>query len=73
LYQPDEEKARALENEPIGRFSKLLIEQGIAPADALEGIDREVDEEIEAAIEAALAAPEPAPEDTLEDLFVEQA
>jgi len=71
LYQPDEEKRQAVANEPIGRFSRHLIEHGLVGADVLAGIDREVDEEIESAIEAALAAPEPAPEDALEDLFVE--
>jgi len=71
LYQPDEEKRQAMANEPIGRFSRRVIEDGGVGADVLKGIDREVDEEIEAAIEAALAAPEPAPEDALEDLFVE--
>jgi len=73
LYQPAEEKARALENEPIRRFSRHLIEQGIAGAEAMERIDLEVDQEIESAIEAAVTAPEPAPEDALEDLFVERA
>jgi len=71
LYQPEEERRQAMANEPIGRFSRRLMEEGAVGADVLAGIDREVDEEIEAAIEAALAAPEPAPEDALEDLFVE--
>ena len=71
LYQPEDEKRQAMANEPIGRFSRRLTEDGGIAADVLAGIDREVDEEIEAAIEDALAAPEPKPEDALEDLFVE--
>ncbi|MFH1918347.1 MAG: thiamine pyrophosphate-dependent dehydrogenase E1 component subunit alpha [Planctomycetota bacterium] len=69
LYQPEEEKQKALEAEPIGRFSKYLLDQGMADHESLGRIDREVEEEIEAAVEAAMAAPEPRPEDTLEDLF----
>ena len=71
LYQPEEEKKRALENEPIGRFARYLQERGFADQTALDRIGVEVDREIEAAVDAAMAAPEPEPEDALQDLFVE--
>ena len=71
LYQPKDEKQKALENEPIGRFSKYLLNKAIADQAGLDRIEQAVDEEIEAAVEAAMAAPEPKPEDTLEDLFVD--
>ena len=71
LYQPKEEKQRALENEPIGRFSKHLLSLGVANQGELNQIDQEIDLEIESAVGAAMAAPEPNPEDTLLDLFVE--
>ena len=71
LYQAEEEKKEALENEPIVRFTKGLIDQGIADQQRLDRIIEDVDQEIEAAVEAAMAAPEPKPEDTLQDLFVE--
>ena len=71
LYQPKEEKQEALENEPIGRFSKYLLSQGVTDKDGLDRIGQEVDAEIEAAVEAAMAAPEPKPEDTLQELFVD--
>jgi len=70
LYQPEEEKQKALEEEPIGRFSMYLLKQRIADQESLDRIHRDVDDEIDAAVEAAMAAPEPKPEDTLEDLFV---
>lgn len=70
-YQPEEERKRALEKEPIGRFAAFLVEQQITAADALEKIASEIDAEIEQAVEAAMNAPEPNPEDALEDLFVE--
>ncbi len=71
LYQPEEEKKKSLANEPIGRFAKHLLAQGLADQPGLDRIGKEVDEEIESAVRAAMAAPEPKPEDTLQDLFVE--
>ena len=71
LYQPEEEKKRAMENEPIGRFAKYLLAQQLADQPCLDRIVEEVDQEIEAAVEAAMTAPHPEPEDTLQDLFVE--
>lgn len=70
-YQPKEERAEALANEPIGRFRTWLLEQGKADAAALDRIGVELDEEIECAVKAALAAPDPKPEDALADLFVD--
>ncbi len=71
LYQPEEERKEALENEPIGRFAKFLLDRKLADQPCLDRITGEVDEEIEAALKAAMSAPEPKPEDTLEGLFVE--
>ena len=70
LYQPAEERQQALANEPIGRFAKVLLGQGVGQAE-LDAIVQEVDARIEAAVQAALAAPHPRPQDALEDLFVE--
>ena len=71
LYQSDEEKKKALENEPIGRFTKELLAKNVVDQERLDAIIEDVDQEIESAVEAAMAAPEPNPEDTLLDLFVE--
>jgi pyruvate dehydrogenase E1 component alpha subunit len=70
-YQPDEERKKALENEPIRRFADHLLSQGVAPAAALESIQQDVSAEIERAVESAKAAPDPKPEQALDDLFVE--
>ena len=32
IYQPEEERKQALENEPIGRFAKYLLAKGVADA-----------------------------------------
>jgi len=71
-YQSGDEKERALQNEPIGRFEQYLLAEGIADQTALDNVQAQVDEEIAAAVASAMAAPEPEPTDALEDLFVEE-
>ena len=70
LYQPAEERKAALENEPIARFEKYLLDNQVADKPSLEQIGEEIEQEIEGAVEKALAAPFPKPEDTLEEMFV---
>ncbi len=71
LYQPEEERKKALADEPIGRFAMFLLDGKFADQPCLDRIKSEVDEEIEAAVKDAMSAQEPKPEDALEDLFVE--
>ena len=71
LYQPAEEKKKAKQNDPIGRFEQYLGAEKVATEDALQKIAEQVDLEIEKAVEQAMAAPEPDPEDALRDVFVE--
>ena len=70
LYQPAEEKQRALQQEPIGRFAAHLRENAVAKEPELARIREEVKAEIEAAVRQAMADPAPRPEATLEDMFV---
>ena len=70
LYQPEEERKRALANEPIGRFARRLLADGTADQKALDAARESVKAEVEAAVRSAMSAPEPKPEDTLEDMFV---
>lgn len=69
-YQPEEERKRALEREPVRRFGERLVKEGVAGEERLAAIRAEVDEEIEAAVRSAMAAPDPKPEMALEDVFV---
>ncbi|MBN1437249.1 MAG: thiamine pyrophosphate-dependent dehydrogenase E1 component subunit alpha [Sedimentisphaerales bacterium] len=71
LYQPKDEKQRAKENEPIGRFRKYLVGNDLTSADVLDKIDAEIEEEIEKVVVQAQKAADPKPEDALEDMFVE--
>ncbi len=69
-YQPEEEKKQAKANEPIGRFAKRLLAEGVCDQARLDALRDEVKAEVERSVQKAIAAPEPRPEDALEDLFV---
>ncbi|MBN2211916.1 MAG: thiamine pyrophosphate-dependent dehydrogenase E1 component subunit alpha [Sedimentisphaerales bacterium] len=71
LYQPEDERKKALASEPIGRFEKYLFQGRFSTQQRLDNISKAVDTEIEDAVTAAMSAPEPNPEDALKDLFVE--
>jgi pyruvate dehydrogenase E1 component alpha subunit len=70
LYQPEEERKKAAANEPIGRFAKHLLEDGIADQAALDAVVEDVKAEVQAAVEQAMTDPLPRPEDALEDVFI---
>jgi TPP-dependent pyruvate/acetoin dehydrogenase alpha subunit len=70
LYQPEEEKKRALANEPIGQFTKKLLSDKVCDQARLDALKEDVTAEVEQAVQRAMAAPEPKPEDALEDMFV---
>jgi TPP-dependent pyruvate/acetoin dehydrogenase alpha subunit len=70
LYQPEEERKRALALEPIGRFAKRLLSDGVADQAKLDALRAEAKAQVEEAVRKAKADPEPLPEDALEDLFV---
>jgi pyruvate dehydrogenase E1 component alpha subunit len=72
LYQPEEEKINALENEPIKRFEQYILERKDINKLDLETIQSDVDNEIEIAVKTAQLMPDPKPEDALEDIFVEK-
>lgn len=69
-YQPDEEREKAMDKEPIGRFEKKLLAEGVLTREDLDEIEEEVVAQVERAAETAMEAPDPAPEDALEGLFV---
>jgi len=69
-YQPEEERKKAVENEPIRRFASYLVSQGVASEAQLESLRQENEAEIEQAVKSAMAAPAPAPEDALKGLYV---
>jgi 2-oxoisovalerate dehydrogenase E1 component len=62
LYRPRSEREEEAKRDPVVRFARFLVDEGIVGEEELEALRREVDEEIEAAAERALAEPQPDPE-----------
>ena len=71
LYQPKEERQRAKDNEPIGRFRAYLLAHAITDDAGFAAIDAQIEQEIETVVEQAQKAPDPKPQDALDDMFVE--
>lgn len=72
LYQPEEEKRKAMENEPIKRFEQYLFNRKDIDKSDLESIQSDIDNEIEVAVKTSQLMPDPKAEDTFEDVFVEK-
>ena len=58
-YRPSAERQLDADRDPLIRFPKRLLEQGIATQAELDQIGREVEEEVQVAAEVALASPQP--------------
>src|SRR3954453_12357430 len=61
-YRPPAERQADAEKDPLNRFPKYLLSEGIATQEELDKIVRQVDAEVTAAAESALASPQPGPE-----------
>jgi len=59
LYRPASERQADAERDPITRFPRTLLEQGLATEAEIEAIRAEVEEEVRIATDTALAAPQP--------------
>jgi 2-oxoisovalerate dehydrogenase E1 component len=59
-YRPPAERKADAERDPINRFPKYLLEQGIASQPELDQIVKQVAEEVQVASDVALASPQPA-------------
>ncbi len=58
-YRPAAERQSDAERDPLLRFPKHLLAQGMATQAELDAIAREVEEEVQVASEVALASPQP--------------
>src|SRR5688500_18755282 len=58
-YRPPAERQADAEKDPLNRFPKYLVEQGIATQAELDLIAQQVAEEVQVATDVALAAPQP--------------
>jgi 2-oxoisovalerate dehydrogenase E1 component len=61
LYRPESERKKDAERDPIARFQKFLIAEGILDLPAVQKLQREVDAVVQAAADAALEAAFPSP------------
>ena len=59
-YRPASERQLDAERDPVVRFPKHLLAQGVASQAELDLIARQVEEEVQVATEVALASPQPA-------------
>ncbi|MEP6745146.1 MAG: dehydrogenase E1 component subunit alpha/beta, partial [Gemmatimonadota bacterium] len=59
-YRPTTEREVEAKKDPLVRFPKYLVDQGVASEAELDVIRKQVDEEVDAATATALAAPQPA-------------
>jgi 2-oxoisovalerate dehydrogenase E1 component len=58
-YRPPTERQLDAERDPLARFPRHLLEQGIATQAELDILGRQVEEEVQVAAEVALASPQP--------------
>jgi len=68
-YIPPEQKAAAIEADPVPRFRDRLIADRIASEDELAAFEADVEGQIDEALEFALASPWPTPDDLRFDVF----
>ncbi|MGH7498946.1 MAG: alpha-ketoacid dehydrogenase subunit alpha/beta [Gemmatimonadales bacterium] len=59
-YRPTSERKADSERDPLTRFPRYLLEQGVASQAELDVMIRQVTEEVQVAADVALAAPQPA-------------
>ncbi|MFW5832097.1 MAG: thiamine pyrophosphate-dependent dehydrogenase E1 component subunit alpha [Prolixibacteraceae bacterium] len=70
-YQPEEERKKAKEKEPVINFGKHLIKEKITEQETLDDIVKSTRKQMSEMSEISMKAPDPAPEDTLKDVFFE--
>jgi 2-oxoisovalerate dehydrogenase E1 component len=59
LYRPQLERDEEMRRDPVKRFARFLIEDGILTGEGVEQLRRDVDAEIEQAVERASQVPQP--------------
>lgn len=69
LYRPEEEREADARIDPIKTFGEFLMTEGIASAEDLEALRKEVDAEINEAADIAVNTPQPAPESAWRNIF----
>jgi 2-oxoisovalerate dehydrogenase E1 component len=71
LYRTQAEIEADAQRDPLPRFQRYLLREGILDEPAIEALEREVEDEVQAAAERALAAPIPAVSSILKHVYSE--
>ncbi len=69
LYKSEEERAAEAERDPVTKFARFLVSEGMLDEKALKKLDAEVEAEIREATDKALAAELPAPDSILQWVY----
>ncbi len=69
-YRTPEEEESYRQRDPIQRFRRVVLEQGLLGEDELDAIDERVKREVDEAVRFAESSPFPAPEECLTDVYV---
>ena len=69
IYKPKEEQAAWMEKDPMPRFAKFLVDNGVCTEEEVEAMDDQVAKEIEDAIAFADAQPIPSLESAVVDVY----
>ena len=70
-YRDEEERQEWLSRDPIVLFRGVLIERGVATAEALDALEQEVAREVEDAVRFTEESPYPEPEVAFSDLYTD--
>jgi TPP-dependent pyruvate/acetoin dehydrogenase alpha subunit len=68
-YQPSDERAHWLANDPIERLGRQMIERGLVPQTELEEVRTQVQQQFQTAVETARRQPLPATDELTTDVF----
>ena len=68
-YRTKEEEKEWCDRDPINRFSKRCVEEGLLKSDEVKAIEEEVEKKLAEAVRFAVDSPEPGPEELYEDLY----
>ncbi|WP_413021545.1 thiamine pyrophosphate-dependent enzyme [Novosphingobium panipatense] len=71
-YMSKEEKAAAMDADPLPRFRQKLIDDGIATAEQLDELTTRIEAEVTDAIEFAMACEYPSDDELRRDVFAEE-
>ena len=69
LYRPEAERKQEAARDPIARFQKFLVAEGLATDKDLREIEKDVDAEVQESSDRAVAAPIPATDSYMQHLY----